>query len=335
MREYYFDGQVFDSYDFLAIDVTNGCNLRCVFCFNDWQEVGANHFMTPEIFLKVMDLLPLIKSGPNCYLSCLYEPLIHPQFDELLHLIPQEKRKQFFFTTNLAANLKDKLIEQIANSGIEHVNVSLDSLHPATYEAFRKGASFDRFYENLKQLVNNFAKSQTAPRLCFYTMVSRMNLKEIPVLLKKAHQDFHCSEIEIRPLWQVPCNAKWLADQYINESEYQQLKKELDGVSLSYQLGPLKPQQAFMKLKNLTVALPNEQAMRISASGRVDLLKRDVHFNLDDISNPQSFFRDLLKFISLDTARAKRLREYIDHQQKETAGFRTRLKKIISFVKRI
>ena len=332
MREYYFDGHVFDCYDFLAIDVTNGCNLRCVFCFNDWQEVGTNQCMTTETFQKVMALLPLIKEGPNCYLSCLYEPLIHPQFGELLRLIPDEHRKRCFFTTNLASPIKDELIEQIANSGIAHINISMDSLDAKTYEAFRKGAKFERFYENLLRVVERFSDVHNAPRVRFYSMVSRANIAEIPILLERAHHEFHCSEIEFRPLWQVPSNAEWLSSQYLDENEYRQLKVNLDAVQLPYQLDPLKPQEAFMKLRNLSVAMPNEQALRVSANGRIELLKRDVSFSLDDFSNPQSFFRDLLKFISLDTDRAKRLRDYIDSQQNQSVSARSIVKDLRNLI---
>ena len=330
MPEYYFDGEVFDQYVFLAIDITNGCNLRCVFCFNDWQEVGVNCCMSDEVFIKVMSLLPLIKDGPNCYLSCLFEPLIHPRFSNLLDLIPERDRKRFFFTTNLASKIDEKILSKIAKSGISHVNVSIDSLNPLVYEAFRKGAKFERFHENLKNLVNALRDVSAAPRLCFYTMVSKMNLEEMPVLLEKAWQEFNCSEIEFRPLWQVPCNAEWLSEQYLDEADHQQLKLKLDAVKLPYNLGPLKPQQAFMKLKNLTVAMPTEQALRVAASGRVELLKRDVFFDLNDISNPFSLFRDLLKFISLDTARAKKLREYIDASNHQPQGL---LNKALKFFK--
>ena len=60
-------------------DITSNCNLRCVFCVNDFSNIKGNILMTEKVFDKVMALLPLVPDG-SFFLSCLFEPTMHPDF---------------------------------------------------------------------------------------------------------------------------------------------------------------------------------------------------------------------------------------------------------------
>jgi len=95
---YYFPGTKYKKYDFLAIDIVNGCNLRCPFCINDWSRIGKNEPMDVQLFRKkIVPLFDLVKEGPHIYLSCLFEPTIHPHFWDFIEAVPQRHRKNNFF----------------------------------------------------------------------------------------------------------------------------------------------------------------------------------------------------------------------------------------------
>ena len=82
-----------DKFEVIAADITNNCNLRCTFCFNDFT--GAkNQFITDEMFEKVISLL---------------------------ERIPRELRQKVFFTTNLTTKITDDTLDRLSNVGIHHI----------------------------------------------------------------------------------------------------------------------------------------------------------------------------------------------------------------------
>jgi len=120
------------------VDVTDGCNLRCPFCSNDWSGPPGRTLMSEEHFRKVVEILPLFPTG-GVALSCSCEPLLHPGFVGLLSAIPRRHRDRGYFSTNLALRLPGEVLEGLAAAPLHHINVSVESLRPGVYEATRKG----------------------------------------------------------------------------------------------------------------------------------------------------------------------------------------------------
>lgn len=46
-------------YDAMTFDINNTCNLRCRFCFNDFEQKAC--YMSEEVYLKILSLFPLIR----------------------------------------------------------------------------------------------------------------------------------------------------------------------------------------------------------------------------------------------------------------------------------
>ncbi len=194
-----------DKFEVIATDITNNCNLRCVFCFNDFAGV-RNHFITDGTFDKVINLLPLVDDG-HFFFSCLYEPTIHPRFIDLLERIPPDLRQKVFFTTNLTTKISDDTLDRLSRIGIHHINISMDSLRPEVFESLRKGARFDRYMNNLERLVGRFAASTGAgaPPIHYVTVALRPNIEEIPALVEECSTRFLAAINEARWIyWGLP-----------------------------------------------------------------------------------------------------------------------------------
>lgn len=89
-------------YDAMTFDINNTCNLRCRFCFNDFENKAF--YMTEAVYRKILALFPMIRpvkrQGAGILFSCLYEPSIAPDFLKFLKLLPRTGRKNVFFTSN-------------------------------------------------------------------------------------------------------------------------------------------------------------------------------------------------------------------------------------------
>jgi MoaA/NifB/PqqE/SkfB family radical SAM enzyme len=214
---------------FIALDTTNNCNLRCPFCFNDFSRVGPRTFMTREVFRKALRLLPL--SSGDLFFSCLFEPTLHPEFIDLLEMIPAELQPRVFFTTNLAADLDEEVFRRLSRLRLGFVNVSVDSLDPAVYPRLRRGGDLGRHLANLERLTAAFAAAPAPPELRVITMALRPNRPEIRRLVERCSRDFAVARHEIRYIYANPyLSLEWKRDNLLTPGEWQELQKDCAGL---------------------------------------------------------------------------------------------------------
>ena len=306
-----------DTYDFVAMDITSNCNLRCPFCFNDFSTVKNNVLMTESILDKVLTLLPLVEDGKFLF-SCLYEPSLNPDFIKLLNKVPLAYRKKVYFTLNLAKTLPDEMFEAFSHTGIHHINVSFDSLTPHVFEKLRKGAKFETFIDNLQRMVTIFSRVPDAPPLQYITIALKSNLAEIPELVKMCHTRYLAADSEIRPPWTAPSNAEFLKKEMLDMEEWNGLEKELAKLpyryqtySLSHSLTKASNNAFFEGIKDeerkKLYSAPDLTGIRISSEGLVEFVDRDIFTRLEYIADPYHLFKDLLPILRTDVARAEEL----------------------------
>jgi MoaA/NifB/PqqE/SkfB family radical SAM enzyme len=199
---------------FIAADIVNNCNLRCPFCLVDYSGIKKTELMTEETFANLMRLVKSVPDG-SFYLSCLHEPTLHPRLNELLTRIPADARRKVFFTTNLARPMKEADFEVWAQSGLHHINVSLDSLDASRFARLRKFGRFDVFKANLDRMASIFGRTAGAPRIRYITMAFKSNLDEIVDIVRMSREQWLSSENEIRYTF----NAAHITDEF-REQEY-------------------------------------------------------------------------------------------------------------------
>jgi len=190
--------------DRVFFDVASACNLACPFCVFDWSSLKKGSITTPEVLAKVFSLLPYLPQA-GMSLSCAHEPTMHPRLAEILRDLPEGYRKKFFMTTNMANRMSDDLIDAIATCGIEHLNISCDTLDARTFLYLRKGGKLADFLQNMDRLgqVLRTADPERRPRVRFITMGFRVNYREIPDIVEYGER-FGAVEHEVRYLFDVP-----------------------------------------------------------------------------------------------------------------------------------
>ncbi|WP_431857398.1 radical SAM protein [Azospirillum sp.] len=226
-----------DLYPYIVFgDVTNNCNLRCRHCINpDWS-IATSKRMTLRELDKYVSLLPLF--GNNSFgLSCRMEPLLHPEFIDLVESLPEHVRRRASFTSNFAVRkLKDEFFERIVAAGIDHIRISIDSLSKLHFEEIRVNAKFDFFEHNIRALS---AKIKEAGRnnVLLTTVVLRQNLREIPALIHDAQEMFPGTSHEVRRPYE-PINyiadEEWKEKSIIGEDEWAWLVKSIQKMNIPY-----------------------------------------------------------------------------------------------------
>lgn len=191
--------------EYVAGDITNNCNLRCPFCVVDYSQAAKTQLVSEEDFVALLDLLPGLPEG-GFWLSCMHEPTLHPRLSRFLGLIPPAQRKKVCFTTNLARPFPDEELGCWAESGIRHINISLDTLDAGRYARLRKFGHFRVFEDNLNRLARIFSASPAAPKLRYVSTVFRSTAGELAEILRRSNEQWLASANEVR-------HARYMASQ--------------------------------------------------------------------------------------------------------------------------
>jgi molybdenum cofactor biosynthesis enzyme MoaA len=294
---------------FVAMDIVDNCNLRCPFCVYDYTNVHTTHVMSDEVYDKALGLLPLV-GAEQFWLSCLHEPTMHPKLAEFITRIPRAYRDNVFYTTNLARRMPAAYYETLADSGLHHLNISIESRDPEIYERMRKGARHRIFIESWDRLLRAFEQGAAPPRLHYIILAYKSNLSEIPELVEFLRHERCAATIEVRYTFDMPhIPSVFKQSEYIAEDDWKWLQEQLahytvDEVMLSLppELVPatpiqVKPEARSKRLDGVfEVRLSYDGTMAIcpalageSPQGRPD----HVHVNIKDIGDPAAFLMTL------------------------------------------
>ncbi|MFQ5739296.1 MAG: radical SAM protein [Acidobacteriota bacterium] len=321
--------------DAIMMDVTGNCNLRCPYCVNEFEGIKGNLLMTPELFDKAFTLAPLLKPESEFFISCSFEPTLHPRFLELLLRIPEAHQRQVAFTTNLAKPFRDDYFEKLARSGIGYINVSIDSWSPQVFEELRTGAKFTTFQDNFRRLTQIFSATPGAPEIRVITVVCRRNLEETPELVRRCAEEFQVAHHEVRPFWFTTeiAERSWAQEQALSQQQFLALRKRLKDLSppvwIGYDLpfnpivyypysgwraGPL--ERFVQEFEDPTLrqaySSPFEVArLRITSDGRVRFVwgDPDTVFDLGGLRDPLEYFSSLLRLQALSALQSRLLKE--------------------------
>jgi len=290
--------------------------------------------MQAELFDKVLQLLPLLRPDGHLLFSCNFEPTIHPQFLDLLERVPSAWRSRGGFTTNLARRLPETFFERLLDLHLGYVNVSIDSLNPAVFEEMAKGAHFDVFRSNLDRLVEHCTRSQQPPELRFISMVSKLNLAEIPDLIRRCSELYKPKRHEIRGIWMTREleQRPWIQSHAITADDMLALRRDLSNVPphvdwvfdlppnpQAYTRFPAKTEKSFRRFvedladPNLqrVYSVPLSPILQIASDGMVRFLTMDPDLAIDlkALEDPLPVVGQFLEIQSLSVARAAELKK--------------------------
>lgn len=172
----------------LYIEVTATCNLDCVMCVRRaWAEPPGT--MTLATYDELLQQLRELPALPTVHLGGYGEPLVHPDF---LELVRRAKAigARVEITTNgmlLDATTAGALIDL----GLDRLMVSLDGVSPSSYDDIRTGSSFRLVVDNLRQLYRlkvRRAGRHSDPQVGIAFVAMKRNVADLPQLPMLASQ---------------------------------------------------------------------------------------------------------------------------------------------------
>jgi len=295
-----------------AMDITNYCNARCIFCVNDWEQSHCN--MSKKTVKKAIKILPLVEDGRFCF-SCLYEPTLNPCFINFLEMIPIKFKQKVFFTTNLMKYIPDEIFHRLAKVSISYINISLETFDKELY--YKMVATKNSFfYDNLNRMFEVFKSYPSAPEIKFITIILKDNYKELPSLALKAFNLYRPTSHTFRtPFFSFQANSnmfeivKRLENQLLTKEIIDNVVNDLKTLNCSdmvfdtrwniddYTNYLANKEQVNMNYQQerLSSNCPIEHfTVRLYADGTGLLCGTNETFNLNKIRNPKRFFSSKL-----------------------------------------
>jgi len=170
----------------LTVDPTNMCTLKCPFCPTGFGNVKRpKGMMSMDSFQKIIDIL-----GPyllHIDMQNWGEPLLHKDIYKMISYA-----KKFDVHITLSTNFQDfskKSAEDLINSGLDRLILSIDGASQETYEKYRRGGDFLKAIENINILINKKKElNSSLPIVIRQFLVFRHNEYEIDMVKKMGEE---------------------------------------------------------------------------------------------------------------------------------------------------
>src|ERR1019366_7184728 len=183
----------------VRFDPVLACNLRCGMCYFSDDNWLATHpvkrFSDDEIERLAAMFLP---QALQLHIGCGTEPTMYKNFPKLVAIGKKYRVPFIGFTTNAQLLTGEKCAALVAE-GLDEITVSTHGITRETYERMMKKASYERYHENLSNLVKakQVAKSDT-PRIRINYTVNPDNLAELRGFFD-VFGKYDISTLQVRP----------------------------------------------------------------------------------------------------------------------------------------
>jgi radical SAM protein with 4Fe4S-binding SPASM domain len=154
----------------VAIEPSNVCNLHCPLC-----ATGSNSLTRPkgcmslEEFKRIIDGLP--SSVNELYLWGQGEPFTAPDFLSMVSYASRHGLKTIVSTNGHFLDTPDEII----NSGLDILIVSLDGADSDTYTSYRVGGDFNRVIKGIKDIAEAVKKAGAGPVIELQYLITSQN----------------------------------------------------------------------------------------------------------------------------------------------------------------
>ena len=129
----------------LRLNLLDACSMRCIYCMpSDQKFHKLKELLTPIEMKEIVK--NLINEGIEEIRLTGGEPLLHPQFPEIIKELSTLDLKKLSLTTN-AIEL-DKFLPLLQECNIKSLNISLDSLEEKSFEFITRTNTFKQVFAN-------------------------------------------------------------------------------------------------------------------------------------------------------------------------------------------
>lgn len=206
--------------DYMRISVTDRCNLRCIYCMppGGLKPAGHSDILRYEEIVRILRVA--VHRGVRKVRITGGEPLVRKNITGLIQMIKGiDGLQQLSLTTN--GILLEQYAEELADAGLDRVNISLDSLKPARYREITRGGDLKAVLSGIKAA----ERAGLTPIKINMIPIRGLNEDEIGEFAKiTLTAPYQVRFIEFMPF--VP-EAMWNREKFMSSEEIQSLVAQI------------------------------------------------------------------------------------------------------------
>jgi len=168
----------------IYIEPTSRCNLECLTCIrNVWDEPLG--MMQWETFEHILGDIQAFKPTPTIFLGGFGEPFVHPKIIAMIQRVKDLGGSVELITNGIL--LTEDISEQLIETGLDVLWISIDGVTPESYADVRLGATLPNVLDNIDALLRmrNLAH-KTKPQVGIAFVAMKRNIHELPDLITMA-----------------------------------------------------------------------------------------------------------------------------------------------------
>ncbi|MFN2341558.1 MAG: GTP 3',8-cyclase MoaA [Halanaerobium sp.] len=199
--------------DYLRISITDRCNLRCRYCM---PAEGVENKAHQEI-LSYEDILKIVKTGIKLGIKKVRitggEPLVRLGVEDFISNLKKLDLEDISMTSN--AVLLSKKAKKLKESGLDRINISLDTLDPAKFKKITRR-------DNLAEVLNGIRAALEAkldPVKLNVVVMKGINDDELFDFVEMSRKQ----KLSIRFIEYMPLGGEAEAEKFISSSEIKDL----------------------------------------------------------------------------------------------------------------
>lgn len=166
----------------IYIETSNACNSLCETCPLTFFGNGTAHNLTLDEFDRIVEQFPTLK---RAVLHGLGEPLLNRDLAEMVRRL-KTRDVHVLFNSNIIS-LARRRQEELVDSGLDELRVSLDAATSETYRKIRGVPAFGKVVRHLREMVETRERLGSAtPRISVWFTAMRENLPELAAAVRIA-----------------------------------------------------------------------------------------------------------------------------------------------------
>ncbi|WP_419757801.1 radical SAM/SPASM domain-containing protein [Acidisoma sp.] len=160
----------------LYLEVTNRCNLLCETCPRTFETLEPPADMSWELFTKIVDQVPNVA---RVVLHGVGEPMLVKQLPQMIRYL-KDRGTYVLFNTN-GTLLQPKRFQELIDTGLDELRVSLDAADRETYLKVRGKDYFNRIVRDVgKFIAYQKLVGATSPRVSLWLTGLKETVDQLP-----------------------------------------------------------------------------------------------------------------------------------------------------------